>query len=78
MEVKVGDPITMVDMLTPVWLNVVGSPGASITATYVVAGLAHTFNFAVDGEGITWIRGHHGPESETLRALQAAWLLRNV
>ncbi len=83
--VLVGTPVTTVyrDKTPHTILGKVVTADPSSTCLEVQLsepmGPAHLFNAPrprrYDREGITWIRGHHAPESEEAQALLAAWML---
>ncbi len=81
--IAVGDPITTVfnrrdDSCTMLGM-VVGSNSTGTCLKARIQDRPEALNSVVprrfDREGITWIRGHHAPESEEALALRAAWAL---
>ncbi len=77
-DVLVGTPVTTVfytlnGSRTRIGTVITTEPGTCLEIR--VPGRANVVPRRYDREGITWIRGHHAPDSEQALALQAAWAL---
>lgn len=71
-RVNVGDPVTIATLLGSTIKTIVLDRTDAVIRTKVFTG---SFSVTDSDEGITWIRGHHDPDSDAVKALLATYAL---